>query len=76
MPSANTRNYNEPLIAGCEDSDDGNHEYQFDRLCGAVVCNYCGDHKGLVRCFCSWSKSGRNGRAELIEWGEQIDDDY
>jgi hypothetical protein len=49
--------------------------YQFDRYCGAYVCGNCDDHKGLCRCYCGWSTSGRNGRAELEEMGEVIDGD-
>lgn len=52
------------------------HVYSFSRYCGANVCDRCDYHAGLARCFCGWSRSGRDGRAELIEMGEQIDDDY
>ena len=52
------------------------HNYAFNRYCGAQVCDECDDHKGLVRCYCGWSRSGRDGRTELIEMGENIDDDY
>ena len=47
-----------------------------DRGCGARICNICGDHKGLERCFCGWSvtRPGQ-GRAELHEMGETIDSD-
>ena len=48
----------------------------FDRGCGVFVCGACGEHKGLARCFCGWSASGGNGRYELEEMGERIDDDY
>ena len=48
-----------------------------NRSCGAVVCETCGYHNGLARCFCGWSASGGNGRAELEERGETIDpEDY
>ena len=43
--------------------------------CGAIVCGDCGDHDGLTRCYCGWSESGRDGRAELIEMGETIDEE-
>lgn len=33
-------------------------EYDFRTYCGAFVCSSCGDHRGLARCFCGWSKSG------------------
>jgi hypothetical protein len=51
--------------------------YERSRECGAKVCNRCGDHKGLARCYCGWAVSGGNGRQELIEMGETIDaEDY
>ena len=53
------------------------HSYTFNRYCGATICLRCDDHKGLARCFCGWSRSGRDGRAELVEMGETIDpEDY
>jgi len=48
----------------------------FSRYCGARVCETCRHHKGLDRCFCGWSASGRDGRRELIEMGETIEEDY
>ena len=48
----------------------------FIYYCGAHVCDNCGNHLFLDRCFCGWSSSGWDGRRELIEYGEQIDDDY
>ena len=46
--------------------------------CGAKVCDDCGNHFGLARCFCGWTKSGKgDGRRELEEMGEVIDpEDY
>ena len=53
------------------------HDYHFNRYCGAHVCLNCDDHKGLARCYCDSSQSGRDGRRELIEMGETIDpEDY
>ena len=52
------------------------HKFYFSRTCGADVCTECGYHKGLVRCFCGWSLSGGDGYRELVEMGEQIEDDY
>lgn len=49
--------------------------HTFSRYCGAYVCDDCGDHRGLARCYCGWSASGGNGRAELIEMGETIEED-
>lgn len=45
------------------------------RECGVPVCEECGKHEGLARCFCGWSESGEDGRAELEEMGEVIDED-
>ena len=49
-------------------------EYVLSRTCGACICVSCGNHDKLVRCFCGWSISGRNGREELEEMGETIDE--
>ena len=43
------------------------------RYCGAWVCGQCGNHLGLARCYCGWSASGGDGRAELIDMGETIE---
>ena len=29
-------------------------QYFWSKYCGAYVCQQCGNHKGLVRCFCGW----------------------
>jgi hypothetical protein len=50
-------------------------EYERSSGCGVKVCDTCGDHKGLARCYCGWSANGGNGRAELEEMGETIDPD-
>ena len=39
------------------------HEYFFSRYCGASVCDKCGDHRGLARCYCGWPH------------GEKLEDD-
>lgn len=41
--------------------------------CGAWICDNCGNHEGLARCYCGWSLSGNDGRRELEELGETID---
>ena len=41
--------------------------------CGARVCILCDHHNGLTRCYCGWSESGGDGRAELEELGEVIE---
>lgn len=52
-----------------------NHVYVWSSYCGCYVCCKCGDHRGLTRCFCGWSKTtpGR-GRQELEEMGETIEE--
>ena len=48
------------------------------RYCGVWVCDNheCGDHDGLVRCYCGWSASGGNGYDELLACGETIEPEY
>ena len=60
-----------------EEALEHNHEYHFSDYCGADVCmiGECHHHKGLARCFCGWSTSGGDGRQELIDMGETIDED-
>jgi hypothetical protein len=50
-------------------------EYEFLRYCGVDVCEKCDKHRGLTRCFCGWSESGGDGRQELEEMGETIEED-
>ena len=59
----------------CDDPVCSGIAYQ-NRQCGAYICGQCGKHVGLVRCFCGWAADGGNGRRQLEEMGEQIDDDY
>lgn len=47
--------------------------FHFDEYCAAYVCQACGNHQGLDRCYCGWSVCGGDGRRELIEMGETID---
>lgn len=51
-------------------------EARFTRYCGAWVCDDCGAHVGLARCYCGWAASGGNGRRELEDMGENIGEDY
>lgn len=52
------------------------HKYRFDRGCGVGICDLCGDHRGLERCYCGWSKtSPGRGYEELIEMGETIEEE-
>jgi hypothetical protein len=46
-----------------------------NRYCGVFVCDECGRHDGLTRCYCGWSESGGDGRGELVEMGEQIEEE-
>lgn len=47
------------------------------RYCGAWVCDDCGNHNSLTRCYCGWSESGGDGYAELEYEGEVIEpEDY
>jgi hypothetical protein len=55
---------------------DTEHDFEFADDCGVSVCTDCGWHRGLIRCYCGWSVSGRDGRDELREWGENIQEDY
>lgn len=45
----------------------------FSRYCGAYVCDKCGWHVGLVRCWCGWAADGGDGRKQLEELGETIE---
>lgn len=47
----------------------------WDFFCGCRVCGTCGHHLGLARCYCGWSLSGGDGREELEEMGETIDEE-
>jgi hypothetical protein len=66
---------------------EGEHEYEWNRGCGANVCivehvdktgwvEDCRDHDGLARCYCGWAKDGGDGRAQLQDMGENVDEDY
>lgn len=55
--------------------ENGEHEYYMSQYCGANVCDKCGDHKGLARCYCGWSRDGGDGRRELTELGETIEEE-
>ena len=52
------------------------HDYEWYRGCGAEVCWECSDHKGLARCYCGWAACGGIGRQELVDMGENLDEDY
>jgi hypothetical protein len=52
------------------------HEYpeKVHVKCGALVCYSCGHHDRIARCFCGWAIDGGNGRRQLEEMGETIDE--
>lgn len=58
----------------CQECDEG--QYVFTSYCGADVCDTCGSHKGLARCYCGWASDGGNGREQLEEMGETIEEEY
>lgn len=50
-------------------------EVTYSKYCAADVCDNCSNHNGLARCYCGWSITGGNGRKELEEMGETIDEE-
>lgn len=52
-----------------------NHKYEMRRNCGVQVCLECDHHKGLARCYCGWAADGGDGRHQLVEMGERIEED-
>ncbi len=46
----------------------------YSRSCAGFVCDR-GHHIGMARCWCGWAASGGDGRRELIDLGETIDDE-
>jgi hypothetical protein len=58
----------------CEKENCTGH-YNFEKSCGAFVCCECNDHKGMARCYCNWAADGGNGRDQLVEMGETIDEE-
>jgi hypothetical protein len=46
----------------------------FNAHCGAWVCESCGQHKGLARCYCGWAADGGDGREQLVDAGENLRD--
>jgi hypothetical protein len=47
----------------CEQCAEGH--YEFSRYCGAYVCDRCGDHLGLAKCYCGFGIKSAYDRAEL-----------
>ena len=63
--------------------------HQWERIdsCGAYVCHHCEQHANVnretqeviqtfVRCICGWAQDGGNGRQQLLEEGENLEEDY
>ena len=57
----------------CDKEECGGTAY-YERSCASYVCDGCGTHVGLARCWCGYSRHGSDGRRELLEMGEQIDE--
>ena len=50
----------------------GEGKYSFNKYCGAFVCDKCGDHYGLARCFCGWNAHTVDPEAAYREqWYEE-----
>lgn len=49
----------------------------WNEYCGCFVCN-CGNHfrfgSELDRCYCGWARDGGDGRQQLADYGENVDD--
>jgi hypothetical protein len=75
MSSADTsQNLDIPLSTRTKPCCCGGDAY-FTRYCGAWVCQKCDAHLGLARCYCGWASSGGNGRVELVEMGENLEEE-
>jgi hypothetical protein len=76
MSRKNTsNNLDIPLYERTKPCDACGRESYFENYCGAWVCAHCGKHVGLARCYCGWAANGGDGRAQLVELGENIDED-
>lgn len=56
-------------------------EALYEKACACFICATCDAHISsagfqLARCYCGWTPHGGDGRAELVELGENIEDDY
>jgi hypothetical protein len=79
----------ESLIANNQIEQCPPHEHSWDFVdsCGASVCIECSQHasvnrdtgaivQSFVRCICGWAQDGGNGRQQLVEMGENLEEDY
>ena len=64
-----------------------NGSFEVSNDCGVWKCRVCGAHatyRGaedepgplLSRCYCGWALDGGNGRHQLSQMGENVEDDY
>jgi hypothetical protein len=61
----------EPEICECG----GTFKWSF--YCAADVCDRCGRHKDLARCYCGWAEDGGDGYKQLLDLGEVLEpEDY
>lgn len=61
---------NMKCTCGCTD-------WTLSRQCGVFVCDNCGNHNGLVLCYCGWTLDGEgDGYERLIEAGETIEPEH
>jgi hypothetical protein len=56
-------------------------EAHYQRGCACFICGRCDAHIStggfqLARCYCGWTPHGGNGRVELEEMGENLEEDY
>jgi hypothetical protein len=70
-----SRDFSIPLMCRVKPCTRCGHGASMNRSCGAWVCDTCGNHEGLARCYCGWSASGGDGRTELLNLGENIEGD-
>lgn len=53
----------------------GHNDWLLNKSCGVWICDNCGNHYGLTRCYCGWASDGGDGYQQLIEAGETIEPD-
>ena len=77
------------LIANNQIEQCPSQEHAWNRIdsCGAYGCAHCNQHASVnpdtqeviqrfVRCICGWAEDGGNGRQQLLDMGENLDEDY
>ena len=64
-----------------------NDSFAVSNDCGVWRCQDCGAHASyqgpdkapgplLARCYCGWALNGGNGRQQLLDEGENLEEDY